>query len=183
MADTYEIQYQGKAVGAVRTEKQGLYHCFHCRCSLPDDGMYRIHAIAGDRREDLGICIPVEGKFGMDKKIPLKRLGDGEVAFQLVPKDWEPEKTVMAREPEQAVQEESVAVLEQERVIPSEPVIAPEPILPEEAVQAETVSSIAEPAEQVFVPVSEEEPFEQLDMLENAVMEVRDGRPGIVIKE
>ena len=49
--------------------------------------------------------------------------------------------------------------------------------------QAETVSSIAEPAEQVFVPVSEEEPFEQLDMLENAVMEVRDGRPGIVIKE
>ena len=36
---------------------------------------------------------------------------------------------------------------------------------------------------QVFVPVSEEESFEQLDMLENAVMEVRDGRPGIVIKE
>ena len=62
MADAYEIQYEGKTVGSVRVEKQGLYHCFHCRCTLPDEGMSRIHVVSGDNREDLGICIPAEDR-------------------------------------------------------------------------------------------------------------------------
>ena len=152
MADAYEIQYQGKTVGAVRAEKQGLYYCFHCRCTMPDDGMYRIHALTGDTREDLGICIPVEGKFGMDKKVPMKRLGEGALTFELVPKDWVPEKD--AAEPELPAEEETV----------TEPVIAEEP-------------------EESFLPVSEEAPFEHLDKLENARMEVRDDQVGIVIEE
>ena len=154
MADTYEIVYEGKPVGSVRTEKQGLYLCFHCRCALPDGRMYRIHVCSGDKREDLGICIPVEGKFGMDKKIPSKRLGEGALTFQLVPKDWKPEKFVA--EPELPVQEEVLT--------------EPEPV-------------IAEEPEGIFVPVSEEEPFQQLDMLEDAVMDVRGDQVGIVIQE
>ena len=152
MADTYEIQYEGKTVGSVRTEKQGLYRCFHCRCSLPDEGMYRIHAVTGDNWEDLGICIPVEGKFGMDKKIPSKRLGEGGLTFRLVPKDWYPPEPVL--EPEQPVAEE----------------MSTEPFTAEET-------------KVLFVPVSEEEPFEQLDMLEGAVMEVRDDQVGVLIQE
>lgn len=161
MADAYEIQYQGKTVGTVRTQKQGLYHCFHCRCTLPDEGMYRIHAIAGDKWEDLGICIPVEGKFGMDKKVPLKRLGEGKLAFQLVEKDWKPEEPAPEHE---------------------EP--APEPELPvQEEIMAEPEPVAAEEPEGTFIPVSEEEPFEHLDMLENAVMEVRDDEVGIILQE
>ena len=154
MADTYEIQYQGKPVGSVRTEKQGLYHCFHCRCSLPDEGMYRIHVCSGDKWEDLGICIPVEGKFGMDKKIPSKRLGEGELTFRLVSKDWKPEEPTVEADP--PVREESAA--------------EPEP------------AAVQEP-EGIFVPVSEEEPFHQLDMLEDAVMEIRDDQMGIMLQE
>ena len=100
MADTYEIKYQGELVGHVRTQKQGLYLCFHCRCTLPDESMYRIHALGEAGREDLGICVPMDGSFGMDKKIPLKRLGEGKLTFQLVPKDWKPEETVIEPEPE-----------------------------------------------------------------------------------
>ena len=157
MADAYEIQYEGKTVGSVRMEKQGLYHCFHCRCTLPDEGMYRIHVVSGDNREDLGICIPAEGKFGMDKKIPSKRLGDGALAFQLLPKDWLPPEPVA--EPEQAVAEEIFT--------------EPESELAEE-------TEVTEP---IFVAVSEEEPFHQLSRLENAVMEVRDDQVGVLIQE
>ena len=161
MADAYEIQYEGKTVGSVRMEKQGLYHCFHCRCTLPDEGMYRIHVVSGDNREDLGICIPAEGKFGMDKKIPSKRLGDGALAFQLLPKDW----------------------------LPVEPVVEPvaEPELPvAEEIFTEPESELAEETEvtePIFVAVSEEEPFHQLSLLENAVMEVRDDQVGVLIQE
>lgn len=168
MAETYDIRWQNEIAGTVRAEKQGLYHCFHCRCSLPDDGMYRIHVCSGDKWEDLGICIPVEGKFGMDKKIPQKRLGEGELTFRLVPKDWQPEEPTV--EPESSAQKAIVA----------EPVMAEEP---EQEVAGEPEQVITEEPEEIFIPVSEEEPFRQMDMLENAVMEVRDEQPGIVIQE
>ena len=137
MAETYDILCDGEPVGTARVEKAGLYRSFFCRCYLPREGLYRIHAICGENREDLGICIPIDDAFGMDKKIPAKRLGDSALQFELVPKDWQPQEQ-----------------------IPPEP--APE---------------------ELFIPVSEEESFEHLDKLENAVMEVRDGEVGILVRE
>ena len=90
MAETYEILYADAVVGTAQMEKEGLYYRFCCRCSLPDQGLYRIHVISGDHRENLGICIPVDGAFGMDKKIPIKRFVEEKMAFRLVPKDWSP---------------------------------------------------------------------------------------------
>ena len=153
MAETYDITYEGAPVGAARMEKQGLYYVFSCRCRLPEEGLYRIHAISGDAREDLGICIPMDGAFGMDKKIPAKRLGDGRLTFELVPKDWKPREIVPESEPVPQMEETE-----------------------EETVQNES-------DEEVFVPVSEEEPFEHLDKLEDARMEMRDDQVGIVIQE
>ena len=107
MADTYEIKYEQMPVGTAQVEKQGLYYCFSCRCNLPQEGMYRIFVSSGTGREDLGICIPKDGGFGMDKKIPTKRLADGPLAFTLHPKDGptqiqeKPEETpVQTAEPE-----------------------------------------------------------------------------------
>ena len=137
MAETYDIIFDGKTVGTAQMERERLYCCFSCRCRLPQEGLYRIHVICGENREDLGICIPIDGAFGMDKKIPSKRLGEGTAQFELVPKDWQH-------------QEE----------------IPPKPA-----------------AEELFVPVSEEKPFEYLDKLEHAVMEVRDGETGVLIRE
>ena len=197
MADTYEIEYQGKPVGRVRTERQGLYHCFHCRCLLPDDGMYRIHVLGGDKREDLGICIPVEGKFGMDKKIPRKRLGEGELTFRLVPKDWKPQEIPMAEKPEPMLHEGVVKEKESvpcgEETVEEETVL--EPVIPEtaeEAAEEREKEAAEKPAEEmlpltvpaeIFVPVSEEEPFEHLDKLEDARMEICNDVPGIVMPE
>ena len=150
MMDTYDITYDGRSVGTARMEKQGLYYVFFCRCRLPDDKLYRIHVICGENREDLGICVPMDDAFGMDKKIPSKRLGEAAPAFELLPKDWMPPVEII---PE-----------------PVEPVIEEEIREPEKA-------------EELFVPVSEEEPFEYLDKLENAVFAEQNGQPGVLINE
>lgn len=150
MAETYEIKYGDASAGTAQMEKQGLYCSFSCRCRLPDDGLYRIHVISGDSREDLGICVPMDGAFGMDKRIPAKRLGEGEMRFELVSKDWKPQAAVTPQPAEPAVEEEI---------------------------------STPEPVEETFVPVSEEEPFEHLDKLENAMLAEQDGQIGIIIQE
>ena len=196
MADTYEIKYLDETVGHVRTQKQGLYLCFHCRCSLPDQGMYRIHAV-GSGREDLGICVPMDGSFGIDKKIPLKRLGEAELSFQLVPKDWKPQEPVLEpemgqqkREEEKtaglAIEEEPIA--ERESTVVDEPMAVQESTVEEEPV-AEQENAVEEEqahdqnGEACFIPVSEDGPFAYLDKLEDACMDIRDDQPGIVIQE
>lgn len=170
MTDTYDITYDSAPVGRALMKKQGLYYAFSCRCRLPDEGLYRIHAISADRREDLGICVPMDGGFGMDKKIPIKRMGEGELTFQLVPKDWKQQEPAIVPEPEKPLQEEEK---------PDAQTMEPEPTAAE-AVIAEQ-ENIAE--ETVFVPVSEDEPFEHLDKLEQAHMEIQDDQPGIAFFE
>lgn len=143
MAENYDITYETESVGTAKVEKQGLYYSFSCRCSLPEEGLYRIHAICDAAREDLGICVPMDGLFGMDKKLPAKRLGEGPMRFELVHKDWSPQEITAVQEPELPQQEE----------------------------------------ESLFIPVSEEEPFEYLDKLEDAVMEVREDEIGVVLQQ
>ena len=173
MAETYDITYDGAPVGTARMEKQGLYYLFSCRCRLPDDGLYRIHVRCGETREDLGICVPFADAFGMDKKIAAKRLGVGTPVFELLPKDWKPQDIVMAPEPvtEEIPQEDE----ERAEEIPQEEENPAEVIPPEEETEP------CEPDEDIFIPVSEEEPFEYLDKLEDAVLEEQDGQLGITI--
>ena len=158
MAETYDITYDGEPVGTARMEKQGLYYVFSCRCRLPEEGLYRIYAINGDAREDLGICIPMDGVFGMDKKIPQKRIGEGILTFELVPKDWKPQPVMTEPEPMPQVEET---------------------VHPVQAEETEPPAAV----EESFIPVSEEEPFEHLDKLEDAHMEIHDDTPGIVFLE
>ncbi len=165
MAETYDITFEAAPVGTARMEKQGLYYRFVCRCRLPEEGLYRIHVILGDKREDLGICVPVDGTFGMDKMISAKRLGGGTPAFELVIKDWKP--------PERKVEEEPQNVEE----------LTEEEARPEEENPEEEYTELAEAEREIFIPVSEEEPFDYLDRLEDAVMEVRDDEIGILLSE
>ena len=167
MAETYDIRFDDAPVGKAQVEKQGLYFCFSCRCRLPDEKLYRIHVISGENREDLGICIPLDGLFGMDKRLPAKRLGEGTLDFVLLPKDWKPQEVAAQQI---TVTEEKK---EEEAQLPEAEVSIPEP---EE-------EGLADEPEEVFIPVSEEEPFEYLDKLENAVMDVREETVGIVLRK
>lgn len=167
MSETYEITYDTVPVGTVRVEKQGLYFLFSCRCRLPDEGLYRIHGCYGNDHVDLGICVPMGQQFGMDKKIPSRQIPEGIPVFCLLPKDWKPEvpETVESQEPV-SVETEVSALTEEEETAMAET---------EEDVQLETAGT--------FIPVAEEEPFEYLDELEDAHMEIREGLSGIVLAE
>ena len=86
MVGTYEIRRGNETVGTAKVEKQGLYYRICCRCRVSGEGMRRIVVTCGKTREDLGICVPVDGNFGLDRKIPCKRFGEGVPAFSMMPK-------------------------------------------------------------------------------------------------
>ena len=85
MVGTYEIRLGSSSVGCVTVERQGLYYRFHCQCNLK--GMYRLVVSCGGKQEDLGTLIPSGGVFGLEKRIPVKRLGEGTPEFELVTKE------------------------------------------------------------------------------------------------
>ena len=86
MVGTYDIRRGGQVVGTATVEKQGLYYRIRCRCDISGEGMRRIVVTCGDAREDLGICVPTDGKFGLEKKLPCKRFTSGTPDFLLLPK-------------------------------------------------------------------------------------------------
>ena len=86
MVGTYEIRRGNETVGTAAVEKQGLYYRICCRCRVSGEGMRRIVVTCGKQREDLGICVPMDGDFGLDKKIPCKRFCTGTPEFSLLPK-------------------------------------------------------------------------------------------------
>lgn len=83
MEENYELFCEGKAVGTVQVLRQGLYFRFCCRCDHIGDEMLRLTAICADKRADLGVLVPVENGFGLVTKLPIKRLGDGKLQFEV----------------------------------------------------------------------------------------------------
>ena len=86
MVGNYDICRGNDVVGWATVEKQGLYYRICCRCKVSGEGMRRIVVTCGNAREDLGICVPTDGGFGLDRKIPCKRFGEGSPEFVLLPK-------------------------------------------------------------------------------------------------
>lgn len=73
-------------IGRVTVQKVGLFYRIACRCLLTGTVRYRLVARCGEHSVDLGLCVPHGHQFGVDTSIPMKRLGDGELSFHLIPK-------------------------------------------------------------------------------------------------
>lgn len=78
----YPVMLGNAQVGKVQLRKEGLYYRIFCRCQVSADGMFRLEA----NNENLGTIIPTDNGFGLETRIPVKRLGNGEMRFRLVPK-------------------------------------------------------------------------------------------------
>ena len=74
-------------MGKVTVERQGLYYRFSCRCALSGEVMHRLWLHCGGKETDLGLCVPVDGTFGTDKRLPVKQCGEGKPVFLLRPKE------------------------------------------------------------------------------------------------
>lgn len=81
---SYGVSFGKQQVGKVLVYQQGLYYHFCCRCRLSGQVMYRLAVSCGEKQENLGVLVPMGDGFGLETKLPVKRLGQGELEFQLV---------------------------------------------------------------------------------------------------
>ncbi len=81
----YEICLGGERVGQATVQPQGLYYAVSCRCRLTGEVSFRLLIKGSLGEADLGLLIPVEGCFGMNTHVPIKKVGE-ELRFSLVPK-------------------------------------------------------------------------------------------------
>ena len=83
MVGTYDVRLGEKNVGTVQVEREGLYYRFSCRCQVYPQEMKRLWMRLGSKEIDLGLCVPVDGRFGTDKRIPVRQCGEGTPQFYL----------------------------------------------------------------------------------------------------
>jgi len=77
----YAVDCDGKTVGYVTIEKQGLYLCLDCCCDLPADTPYYVQMTAGDRRIDMGLCVKRQNGIGFFARLPQKAVGAEPYTF------------------------------------------------------------------------------------------------------
>lgn len=97
----FGVYLGNQLAGKVQILQQGLYYRVICRCNISGDIICRLLVRCEEKCENLGILIPEGDGFGLDTKIPVKRLGKGEMHFFLKPKHECPEGTFTAIYPEE----------------------------------------------------------------------------------
>jgi len=97
----YEVFFGKDKAGKVQVLREGLYYRFICRCRISGEVVCRLVVRCGENQENLGVVVPVGDGFGLDKRIPVKHLGDGEMQFSLIPKTGLPEGKFVPIYPEE----------------------------------------------------------------------------------
>ena len=86
MVGNYEVKFGAKTVGKVQVTRQGLYFRFVCRCMIAADSVTKLVVSCGGKRENLGVLIPSDDGFSLDKKHPVKKFEEGVPEFYLAPR-------------------------------------------------------------------------------------------------
>ncbi|MBE6925473.1 MAG: hypothetical protein E7461_01390 [Ruminococcaceae bacterium] len=79
MQREYPIKDDGEIVGTAHIAAQGLYYEVQCICKMQHSVLH-IEADCGNRKENIGICVPNNGKMVIRTRVPQKRLA-GLVGF------------------------------------------------------------------------------------------------------
>lgn len=82
----YDIMLGTQSIGKAQVEKEGLYYRISCRCRLSGEIPYKVYASCCDKTEDLGLLVPQSGAFVLTTRLPVKRLGEGQLEFRAVPR-------------------------------------------------------------------------------------------------
>jgi len=83
---SYPVLFCNGVVGKVTVTRQGLYYFFCCLCRISSDVVCRLQVQCNGQRISLGIVVPEKDGFGLRTRVPVKRIGEGELSFSLVPK-------------------------------------------------------------------------------------------------
>lgn len=85
--NSYDVKFENRTVGSVSVVREGLYYRFSCQCNLTNAAVYRLVVSCNGRTTDIGICVPQVGGFGLQKRIPVKRVGEDRMQFHILPHD------------------------------------------------------------------------------------------------
>lgn len=80
----YDLLLGKKKVGTASVERCGLYIEILCRCQFQEKDIYKILLTGTSGSINLGTCIPAESGFVLKRKIPLKKVGEGEYQFSVI---------------------------------------------------------------------------------------------------
>ncbi len=80
-----EILLGNDVIGTAAVSRAGLYYHICCNCMLSGKVIFKIVAECDNKSESLGICVPKGDSFGLEKKVPVKKLGEGIIKFRAVP--------------------------------------------------------------------------------------------------
>jgi len=81
-----DILFGNEPVGTAKIKKEGLYYRFSCSCRFTGRVVFSIFADCGDRHVNLGVCVPKDNAFILEKRIPAKALGDGQITLYAQPR-------------------------------------------------------------------------------------------------
>ena len=76
----YPVYLGENKFGTAKVSREGLYYRIRCICDRTDSTPLRIKAKA-EHSVDLGLCVPVGDCYGVEVRIPIKRLGSGALHF------------------------------------------------------------------------------------------------------
>lgn len=97
----YSVLLGPQHAGKVMVQRNGLYYHFNCSCDLPADNIYRLIVTCDSKQENLGVLVPHGNRFTLEKKIPAKRIGAGDMTFKVIPKKETHSGTFMPISPEE----------------------------------------------------------------------------------
>ncbi len=89
MIQVYDIFLGEESIGTAQVRKVGLYYQIDCLCRLSGQIHYRIIASGNAGEKDLGLCVPTGRQFGLQIRLPIKRIGEKQLCFKAVPKHQE----------------------------------------------------------------------------------------------
>ena len=91
MEGSYGVYLGSQLSGKIQVSRRGLYYHFCCRCQLSGAVMCRLSVICDGQEHNLGILVPVENGFGLEKMVSIKKFGHGQPEFYIIPKTIEAE--------------------------------------------------------------------------------------------
>lgn len=101
MEGNYGVYLGEKLCGKVQVLRQGLYYRFICRCQLSGDVVCRLKVCCGGDEENLGVLIPMDGGFGLNTQVPVKRFSGKPVRFRIAARQEESSGTFVPIYPEE----------------------------------------------------------------------------------
>lgn len=95
----YLVRRDGKEIGSVAVETSGLYLKIWCQCYNLTAGFHRLHMIYQDKTIILGLLIPKNKEFVLDKTIPRKSAGFGTPEFVVISGERDLDNTIVRLQP------------------------------------------------------------------------------------